>query len=131
MGQDLYDAYTAYLQKTNKCQSIYTNNSQEMLKLTDQIWFEENRLSLEYSIAQSVGSETVGTYYVRGGTAPNYYYTEVSLPADYNANTTYYSLDTANLNETKVNNLYAVLKKYFNNGSLCLVFYCIKVALLM
>ena len=115
MGQDLYDAYTAYLQKTNKCQSIYTNNSQEMLKLTDQIWFEENRLSLEYSIAQSVGSETVGTYYVRGGTAPNYYYTEVSLPADYNANTTYYSLDTANLNETKVNNLYAVLKKYFNN----------------
>ena len=115
MGQDLYDAYTAYLQKTNKCQSIYTNNSQEMLKLTDQIWFEENRLSLEYSIAQSVGSETVGTYYVRGGTAPNYYYTEVSLPADYNANTTYYSLDTANLNETKVNNLYTVLKKYFNN----------------
>ena len=115
MGQDLYDAYTAYLQKTNQYQSEYTNNSQEMLSISDKIWFEENRLSLEYSIAQSVGAETVGTYYVRGGTEPNYYYTEVSLPADYNANTTYYSLDTANLNETKVSNLYAVLKKYFNN----------------
>jgi hypothetical protein len=114
MGQDLYDAYTAYLQKTNQYQSEYTNNSQEMLKIADQIWFEENRLSLEYSVAQSVGAETVGTYYVRGGTDPNYYYTEVSLPADYNANTTYYSLDTANLNEDKVSNLFTVLKKYFN-----------------
>ena len=115
MGQDLYDAYTAYLQKTNQYQSEYTNNSQKMIDIVGYIDFEESRLSLGYSVVQSVSSETVGTYYVRGGSAPNYYYTEVSLPADYNANTTYYRLDTANLNETKVSNLFTALKKYFNN----------------
>ncbi len=115
MGQDLYDAYTAYLQKTNQYQSEYTNNSQEMLDIAGYIDFEENRLSLGYSIAQSVNSETVGTYYVRGGSAPNYYYTEVSLPSEYNVNTTYYSINTANLNETKVSNLFTALKKYFND----------------
>ena len=117
MGQDLYDAYTAYMQKGNQYQSEYTNNSQEMLGIANQIDFQENRLSLEYSIAQSVNETTVGTYYIRGGTSPNYYYVEVSLPADYNVNTTYYSIDTANLNEDKVSNLYNVLKKYFNNES--------------
>lgn len=115
MGQDLYDAYTVYLQKTNQYQSEYTNNSQEMLDIAGYIDFEENRLSLGYSIAQSVNSETVGTYYVRGGSAPNYYYTEVSLPSEYNVNTTYYSINTANLNEDKVSSLFTVLKKYFNN----------------
>ena len=115
MGQDLYDAYTAYLQKTNQYQSEYTNNSQEMLDIAGYIDFEENRLSLGYSIAQSVNYETVGTYYVRGGSAPNYYYTEVSLPSEYNVNTTYYSINTANLNEDKVSSLFTVLKKYFNN----------------
>ena len=117
MGQDLYDAYTAYVQKCNQHQSQYTNNSQEMLDLSNSIDFEENRLSLEYSIAQSVNESTVGVYYVRGGTSPNYYYTEVSLPTDYDVNTTYYSMDTANLDETKVGNLYNVLKKYFNDES--------------
>ena len=117
MGQELYDAYTAYIQKSNQYQSEYTNNSQKMLALAGYIDFEENRLSLEYSIANSVNETTIGTYYIRGGTAPNYYYTEVTLPADYNVNTTYYSMDTANLDETKVENLYAVLKKYFNNES--------------
>ena len=115
MGQDLYDAYTAYLQKTNQYQSEYTNNSQKMIDIVRYIDFEESRLSLGYSVVQSVNSETVGTYYVRGGSAPNYYYTEVSLPSDYNANTTYYRLDTANLNETKVSNLFTAFKKYFNN----------------
>lgn len=117
MGQELYDAYTAYIQKSNQYQSEYTNNSQKMLELAGYIDFEENRLSLEYSIANSVNETTIGTYYIRGGTAPNYYYTEVTLPADYNVNTTYYSMDTVNLDETKVENLYAVLKKYFNNES--------------
>lgn len=115
MGQDLYDAYTVYLQKTNQYQSEYTNNSQEMLDIAGYINFEENRLSLGYSIVQGVSAETVGTYYVRGGSAPNYYYTEVSLPSEYNANTTYYRIDTANLNETKASNLFTALKKYFNN----------------
>lgn len=115
MGQDLYDAYTKYLQKINQNQSLYTNNSQKMLDISGCIDFEENRLSLGYSIVQSVGPETVGTYYVRGGTSPNYYYTEVSLPSEYNANTTYYRIDTTNLTEEKVKNLFTVLKKYFNN----------------
>ena len=114
MGQDLYDAYTVYLQKINRYQSEYTNNSQEMLDIAGYIDFEENRLSLGYSIVQSVSADTVGTYYVRGGSAPNYYYTEVSLPSEYNVNTTYYRIDTANLNETKVSNLFTALKKYFN-----------------
>lgn len=114
MGQDLYDAYTAYLQKTNSHQNRYTDNSQKMLDIAGYIDFEENRLSLGYSIVQSVGSETIGTYYVRGGTAPNYYYTAVSLPAEYNVNTTYYRMDTANLAEEKVANLFTVLKQYFN-----------------
>lgn len=114
MGKDLYEAYNKYLQKSNQYQSQYTNNSQKLLDIAGYMDFEENRLSLDYSIAQSVNGETVGTYYVRGGTAPNYYYTEVSLPAEYNVNTTYYSINTANLSETKVSNLYAVFKKYFN-----------------
>ena len=115
MGQDLYDAYTAYLQKTNRYQSEYTNNSQQMLEIYNKIDYEENRLSLEYSLAQSVNSETVGTYYVRGGEAPNYYYTEVSLPSEFVAGTDYYRTDTTDINEEKVANLFTVFKKYFNN----------------
>ena len=117
MGRDLYDAYTKYLQMCNSNQSAYTNNTKEMLEISEHINFEEHRLSLDYSVANSVNSTTVGTYYVRGGTSPNYYYTEVSLPDDYIAGTTYYSTSTANLDETKVSNLYTVLKKYFNNDS--------------
>ena len=117
MGQELYDAYTAYLQKCDASQSQYIANAQEMLDVAGNIDFEENRLSLDYSVAQSVSSDTVGTYYVRGGTLPNYYYTEVSLPAEYNANTTYYSIDAANLNENKVANLLTVLKLYYNNDN--------------
>lgn len=115
MGQDLYDAYTKYLQKTNLFQSDFTENSKKRLILSDKIAFEEHRLSLHYSIAIVNGS-TIGTYYVRGGDAPNYYYTEVSLPADYKPDTIYYSMDTANLNETKVGNLYSALQMYFNNN---------------
>lgn len=118
MGQDLYDAYTAYMQKSNQHQSEYTNNSQEMLAINNRIDFEENRLSLEYSVALSVNETTVGTYYVRGGDYPNYYYTEVSLPADYDVNTTYYSASTTNLQDGDDGNvvaLYSALQKYFYN----------------
>lgn len=116
MGQDLYDAYTKYMQKSNGAQSEYTNNSQEVLKLNDQIYYEEYRLSLEYSLVQSVSSTTVGTYYVRQENADgSFYYKEVSLPGEYNANENYYSNVTTNVNEEKVKSLYEVLKKYFNN----------------
>lgn len=113
MGQDLYDAYTKYLQKTNASQLTYTNNSKLLQDIAGYIDFEEHRLSLGYSVSQ-VSSSTVGTYYVRGGTSPQYYYTEVSLPADYNANTTYYRIDTANLAEEKVSSIYNVFKEYFS-----------------
>lgn len=116
MGQDLYDAYTKYLQKSNESQSEYANNSQEILKFNDKIYYEENRLSLEYSLVQSVSSITVGTYYVRRENSDgSYYYKEVSLPSEYDANENYYSNLTANVTEEKVSSLYSVLKKYFNN----------------
>lgn len=114
MGQELYDAYTAYLQKTNESQNQYTTTTQQMTEVSRKISFEEYRLSLDYSEA-SVFAETVGTYYVRGGESPNYYYSEVSLPADYNVNTTYYKQETTNLDEAKIEKLYNALKKYFNN----------------
>lgn len=116
MGQDLYDAYTKYMQKSNSLQIKYTNNSQEILKINDKIYYEENRLSLEFSLVQSVSSTTVGTYYTRQENSDgSFYYKEVSLPSEYNANEKYYSNMTANVTEEKVSNLFAVLKKYFNN----------------
>lgn len=114
MGQDLYDAYTLYLQKYNSNQAEYKNNSTRMLELDHYISYEENRLSLQYSIADNVTSTTVGTYYVRGGTFPNYYYTEVSLPDDYNANVEhYYTMSGTDLDREKFSNFYSALKTYF------------------
>lgn len=114
MGQDLYDAYTAYMEKSNNSQADYTKNSKEILKVNDHIYYEENRLSLEYSLVASVNSSTVGTYYIRTENSDgSFYYTEVSLPSEYKVNTDYYSNITTNLNETKVDGLYDVLKKYF------------------
>lgn len=114
MGQDLYDAYTKYLQKSNSSQSAYTNNSQEILKLNDYISYEENRLSLEYSLVSSVHSQTVGTYYTRQENADgSYYYSEVSLPSEYKVDVDYYSNVTTNVNEEKVSDLYSALKNYF------------------
>ena len=114
MGQDLYDAYTAYLQKSNSLQSNYSNNSQEILRINDCISYEENRLSLEYSLVSSVNSQTVGTYYTRHQNADgSYYYSEVSLPTGYQADVDYYSNAATNVNETKMDDLYAALQKYF------------------
>lgn len=117
MGQDLYDAYTAYLQKSQNIQAEYTKNAEEMLDVANRQNFEEMRLSMGYGEA-SVLPTTVGTYYVRGGSAPNYYYTEVSLPADYDASVQYYKLNGTNINTGKVTKLYEALQKYFNDGSL-------------
>lgn len=114
MGKDLYDAYTAYMGKSNNSQSDYTKNSKEILKINDHIYYEENRLSLEYSLVASVSSSTVGTYYIRTENSDgSFYYTEVSLPSEYKADTDYYSNVTTNLNEEKVDSLYDILKKYF------------------
>ena len=115
MGQDLYDAYTQYLEKTNNYQSDFTNNTQERLKLKGYQNYEEMRFGLDYEVKTDVDSSTVGSFYTRGGDAPDYYYTEVSLPSEYKAGTTYYTLAKANLNEDKVTNLFSVLQYYFNN----------------
>lgn len=116
MGEELYDKYTRYLQKTNSNKLDYTDNSKKMQEYAGRIDFEENRLSLGYAISQ-VTDTTVGTYYIKGGSDANPYYTEVSLPADYNANTTYYKIDTANLAEKKVENLYNMMRYYFMSES--------------
>ena len=114
MGQDLYDAYTEYLKKNNASQSKYTENSKAMLEITGHIVYENQRLSLQYSIAENVTSTTAGTYYVRGGESPNYYYREVKLPAEYNANIEhYYTLSGTDLNEDKFSKLYSALQIYF------------------
>ena len=113
MGQDLYDAYTKYLQKSNSSQSEYTKNSQEILKINDRISYEENRLSLEYSLA-SVDSSTVGTYYTRQKNLDgSFYYSEVSLPSEYIVGVDYYSNLSTNVNEEKMSDLYKALESYF------------------
>lgn len=114
MGQDLYDAYTTYLQTSNASQSKYSENSKRMLEITGYITYETQRLSLQYSIADNVTSTTVGTYYVRGGVAPDYYYREVKLPDEYNANIEhYYMLSGSDLDEDKFANLYSAIQTYF------------------
>ena len=117
MGKELYDAYTDYLKECSRQQTSYTNNSRAILELNNQISFEENRVSLEYSVA-SVTSLTQGTYYVRGGEAPNYYYTEVSLPGEWNAENTYYTLDGVDLTREKIDKLYRALQYYYKENSL-------------
>ena len=67
MGQDLFDAYTTYLQKCNDGQATYKENSEKILELNNSISYEQNRVSLQYSIADHVTSTTVGKYYIRGG----------------------------------------------------------------
>ena len=116
MGQELYDAYTSYLEKCDKVQKNYTSNAQEMLVINNKVWYETNRLSLQYSIA-TVSSDTVGTYYVRGGESPHYYYTQVDLPSEYNADSIYYTLSGNDLNEKKFENFYDALKVYYNTNS--------------
>ncbi len=117
MGQDLYDAYTAYLQKSQNSQAKYRENSEKIEDIANRQRFEETRLSMGYGKA-SVLPTTVGTYYVRGGSSPNYYYTEVSLPADYDASVQYYKLNGTNINTGKVQDLYDTLQKYFKDGTL-------------
>lgn len=117
MGQDLYNAYTEYLKTSALSQNKYIKNSEEMLEIMGYIIYETQRLSLQYSIADNVTSTTVGTYYVRGGTTPDYYYKEVQLPGEYNANVEhYYMLSGSDLDEEKFSKLYAALQTYFTSG---------------
>ena len=115
MGKELYNAYSKYLIKSNNLRDDYIQNTQKILEFNDQIYYEEHRLSLDYSVV-TVDSETVGTYYVKQtGDDKNSYYKEVSLPAEWVEGTTYYSNLTTNVNEDKVTKLANALKKYFTN----------------
>ena len=116
MGQDLYDAYTKYLQNNNKAQTEYAENSEKMFEIADRIAYETNRMSLEYSEANYVTSTTVGTYYVKCGTKETgFYYKEVQLPDEYNANTKYWMLDGTDLDVDKFSKLYSALQTYFSS----------------
>lgn len=115
MGEDLYNAYTAYMIKSNELQDDYSKNSEKMLDLSNYISYERDRLSLQYALASHVNNTTVGHYYIQGGDSPNYYYVQVQLPSEYNAEIEhYYSLSGTSLNETKVEELYKALQKYYS-----------------
>ena len=119
MGQDLYEAYNDYLADYNASQTIYQENSQAINELNNDIAYEQNRMSLDdigiVTLQKDIDDTTVGKYFIRGGTAPNYYYMEKTLPADYNANESYYLFEGEgiNLTETDVSHLYEALQEYF------------------
>ena len=117
MGQDLYDAYTVYLKKSQEAQTKYTKNSQEMLELSAHQYFEEHRQSMAYSIV-TVDSSTIGTYYVKDSSNGGYFFKEVTLPDDYKAYTTYYQFDGVKLTPEKVSDLYMAIRDNFKNGSI-------------
>ena len=119
LGPDLYEAYTDYLKLYNSKESEYSSNAAEINEIGQQILWEENRMSLDEScIAEfkaDVTEKTEGKYFIREGSSPNYYYTEVSLPSDYKADQVYYQFKSTGLyvDENKVSNLYAALQAYF------------------
>ena len=115
MGQDLYDAYLTYSKKCEDNQQAYVENSAQMIKLTNEIHHEQNRISLQYVISENVGTNTVGTYYIKGTDAVTGYdsYKEVVLPDEFNANVVYYTLNYVGINEEKFNALYSALQSYF------------------
>lgn len=117
MGQDLYDAYTAYLNRCKSYQSQDLTYRRRQNELIDKISELYNRVSTQY-VKVSVTAETIGTYYLRSGSPANYYYTEVTLPANYNSNETYYKIDGVNLTKAKVENLSEALLNYFHDGTL-------------
>ena len=104
------------MKKTQTSQTQYTKNSQEMLEISDQQYYEEQRLSTEYSVA-TVDSNTIGTYYIRDYSNGSYFFREANLPDDYKASTTYYKFDGVNLTSEKVNDLYMAIRDNFMTGS--------------
>ena len=116
MGQELYDAYTAYLKKSQSYQTQYTKNSQDMLEISEQQYYEEQRLSTAYSVV-TVDSNTIGDYYVRDYANGSYFFKEVTLPDEYKASITYYKFDGVNLTSEKVSDLYMAIRDNFMNGS--------------
>ena len=125
MGQELYDAYTEYNTYCETLKSIYSTNVQNRLELASKLDYEENRVSTEYALIHNVNHTTVGTYYVRTGDSPNYYFIKKELPDEYVAGTTYFSgpasdtdVGRVNLTESNILNLRNALIDYFRNKSM-------------
>lgn len=128
LGQDLLDAYKNYLKNYNIQQSIYESNAQKINEIDEEILWKKNRMSSDnlyiVEFQPDVNKDTVGVFFTRGGSYPNYYYREVNLPDDYNVKDNYYLFEGEgiNLTESDVNYLYHALqdyfKSYFNDKSL-------------
>ncbi len=116
MGKDLFNAYTKYLQKCDAGKDKFEANAKEILELIQEIAYETNRTSLQYSKA-SVSHETVGTYYIKETDEVTKYdvYKEVTLPDEYNANVVYYTLNGTDINEEKFQSLFKALQTYFKS----------------
>lgn len=119
LGRDLYDAYTQYLKDYNTQQKTYEDNAKKINEIDDKIYYQRNKMTsedIDIVVKQAtVTSTTVGIYFTRGGDYPNYYYEEVSLPKDYNAEEIYYLFEGEGLNltSTDVEDLYNALTFYF------------------
>jgi hypothetical protein len=117
MGQELYDAYTAYNKDFNKDQKIYASNVLEINKLYRKLTYLEGRLSLEYVPVSNVKEDTVGTYYVKVGDEVSFYYQEVKLPAEWRYGVTYYSVEDTALHEEKFADLFDAILVYYKSGN--------------
>lgn len=121
LGQDLYDAYLNYLKDYNEKSGSYTENAAKITEYNNKILYEQIRTcssatnSIIVPEVVAVTPTTIGKYFIREGTAPNYYYTEVQLPDKYNASQVYYRFtdSSINLTEAKVRSLYEALQAYF------------------
>lgn len=125
MGQELYDAYNQYNKYCESVKSEYTANVQKRLEWLSKLDYETNRVSTEYALVHNIDHTTVGTYYVRGGDAPNYHYIKKELPDDYVEGTNYFSgpssdttVGRVNLTEDNIINLENALRDYFTNKSM-------------
>lgn len=118
-GQDLYDAYMEYLIACESKQEEYNSNAKKINEFGNDILYLQNRVSSKETeivvVQQNVTTDTVGTYFVRGGTAPNYYYSEVKLPESYKEWQTYYLFEGEGYSvfESGVQDLCTALEEYF------------------
>lgn len=121
LGKDLLHAYRQYLKDYDSKKAEYENNSQRINEIDEQILWNQNKMSSDnlyiVEFRPEVKDDTVGVFFVRGGDYPNYYYREVKLPEQYNANESYYLFEGEgiNLTESDVENLYHALQDYFTS----------------
>lgn len=109
MGQELYDMYEDYITEVEDARADSADMQRQLVEIINAKNELETRVSTKYILAQHVTSSTIGTYYVRSGSYPNYLYTEVTLPNDYQPNVKYYSLLGVNLTAEKISHFQEAL----------------------